>query len=323
MEGVLAIVLPDGIIHASWFKETLLCYERCRPCRLAVLAIVSLPTVTFSLGGTVAKTSFLLVRKSKHVGNARLYVAEARHIGFKKRGNRRVADPAGNDLAAILSDYLCGQEIKGRWLTGWRTAERLMPTLLLSNDSAPPGGTTPLSRLARLRRERGVGIQRAQGDWYHVSVLDVDGTGVIDIATASTNEPATPPQACRVGDVLVSCLNPRIWRVAVVPDIPGVWTCSGEFAVLTPHHSTDAWTLAVTLHQKAVIERATALAGGTSSSRQRVNRRALLGLPVPAIDIDPAVIQRHKDERESLYRVRIREYQAFAKLHEGTTSFYL
>ena len=112
--GVLAIVLPDGIIHAGWFKKTLLCYERSRGCRLAVLAIVSLPTATFSLGGTVAKTSFLLVRKSKRVGDGRLYVAQADHIGFKKRGNRRVADPAGNDLAKILDDYLYGRELKGR-----------------------------------------------------------------------------------------------------------------------------------------------------------------------------------------------------------------
>ena len=322
LQGVLAIVLPDGIIHAGWFKETLRCYEDSRACRLAVLAIVSLPTVTFSLGGTVAKTSFMLIRKSKHVGDVRFYVAEARHIGFKKRGNRRVADPAGNDLATISDDYLYGRELKGRWLTGWRTVERLMPTLLLSNDSAWSGRATPLSRLARLRRERGVGIRRAEGDWYHVSVLDVDGTGVIDIAAASANEPATSPQACCVGDVLVSCLNPRIWRVAVVPDILGIWTCSGEFAVLTPCDRMDAWELAVTLHQKAVIDRAVALAGGTSSSRQRVNRRALLSLRVPAIDIDPAVIQRHKEEREDLYRVRIREHKAFAKLHEGTTTSF-
>ena len=323
LEGVLAIILPDGIVHASWFKETLLCYERSRVCGLDVLGIVSLPTATFSLGGTVAKTSFLLVRKSKHVGNARLYVARAGHIGFKKRGNRRVSDPAGNDLAAILNDYLCGQERKGRWLKGWRTAERLMPTLLLSNDSAPSGGTKPLSHLARLRRERGVGVHRANGDWHHVSVLDVDGTGVIDIAATSTNEPATPPQACCAGDVLVSCLNPRIWRAAVVPDLPGVWTCSGEFAVLTPHDGVDPWKLAVTLHQKAVIERATALASGTSSSRQRVNKEALLSLPVSEVHIDPVVIQHHKDERERLYRVRLREHHAFAKLHAGEETFVL
>ena len=323
LEGVLAIVLPDGILHARWFKETLFCYERSRTCRLAVLAVVSLPAVTFSLGGTVAKTSFLLVRKSKHGDNARLYVAAASHVGFKKRGNRRAADPAGNDLPQILADYLRGRELKGQWLKEWRTVERLMPALLLSKHSAPSSGTRPLFRLARLRQERGVGIERTKGDWYHVSVLDVDRTGAIDIAAASTNEPATPPQACCAGDVLVSCLNPKIWRVAVVPNIPGVWTCSGEFAVLMPHNGMDAWKLAITLHQRAVAEGATALAGGTSSSRQRVNKAALLGLPVPDIHLDPTVIQRHRDEREGLYLIRIREFRAFGRLHDGEATFLL
>ena len=325
VEGVLAIVLPDGIIRANGFKEMLLCYERSRTSCLNLLAIVSLPTATFSLGGTVAKTSFLLLRKSKSVGDAPLYVAQAEHVGFKKRGNRRATDPAGNDLVEILDDYLHCRERRGRWLSdGWRHAERLTASLLLSNsETSQLSSATPLSQWARLRRERCDGTKRATSAWYHVSVLDVDNTGTIDVAAASTNEPATPPQICHAGDVLVSCLNPRIWRVAVVPDLPGVWTCSGEFAVLVPHHGIDAWALFVALHQKAVIDRTVALAGGTSSSRQRVSRSALLGLPIPEIDVDPAVVQRYRQWRESHYRERMREYQAFARLHEGEGHFIL
>ena len=89
LEGAVAIILPDGIIRASWFKDILLCYEHTRACHLNLLAIVSLPTVTFSLGGTVAKTTFLLLHKSRSTDDGRLYVAQANHIGFKKRGNRR------------------------------------------------------------------------------------------------------------------------------------------------------------------------------------------------------------------------------------------
>lgn len=324
-EGVLAIILPDGIIRASSFKETLLCYERARACHLNLLAVVSLPTVTFSLGGTVAKTSFLLARKSRNASDAHLYVAQASHIGFRKRGNRRTSDPAGNDLAGILDDYLKRRERKGRWLSsGWRDAEQLTPSLLLSNSNAPQAGkTAPLSRLTRLRRERGDGGTRARSAWYHVSVLDVDSTGTIDVAAASTNQPATRPLACRPGDVLVSCLNPKIWRVAVVPDLAGVWTCSGEFAVLAPNAGVDAWKLAIAMHQKTVIDRAMALAGGTSSSRQRVDRNALLGLRIPEIHIDAAVIQHHKRERENYYRERIREHQAFTRLHQGAGGFFL
>ena len=166
-DGVLAIILPDGIIRASWFKETILCYERTRASCLNLLAIVSLPTVTFSLGGTVAKTSFVLLRKSQGADDVRLYVVQASHIGFKKRGNRRATDPAGNDLVTIQDDYLHGRECKGRWLSGWRDAPRLMPALLLSNSSGQRlGGAMPLSRLAQIRRERGKGTRSATGTWY-------------------------------------------------------------------------------------------------------------------------------------------------------------
>lgn len=325
MDGVLAIILPDGIIRASGFKETLLCYERARGCGLNLLAIVSLPTVTFSLGGTVAKTSFLLIRKSQSADEVRLFVAEASHVGFRKRGNRRAPDPAGNDLAVILDDYLRQGERKGRWLgDGWRAAEQLMPALLLSNANGQPlGAAAPLSSWARLRRERGDGAKPATGAKYHVSVLDVDHSGAIDVAAASTNQPATVPQACRAGDVLVSCLNPRIWRVAVVPELDGAWTCSGEFAVLAPREGVDAWRLAVALHQKAVIERAMALAGGTSSSRQRVHRNALLNLPIPEVQAEEEDIRRHQRQREGFYRERIREHQAFARLHQGEGRFFL
>ena len=321
-EGVLAIILPDGIIHAQSFKETLFCYERARACYLAVLSIVSLPTVTFSLGGTVAKTSFLLIRKSQQAEDVPLYVAQARHVGFKKRGNRRAADPAGNDLPAIVRDYLGERELKGRWSSDWRAAERLMPALLLSNAHGfEEAKATPLSRLARLRQERGRGIRRSEEGWYHVSVLDVDTWGVIDIAASSMNEPATPPQICRPGDVLVSCLNPRIWRVAVVPRVTGMWTCSGEFAVLAPHDGVDPWKLAVALHHKAVIERTVALGSGTSSSRQRVNKAALLGVSVPNISAGAEALERYKRDRESHYWLRIREHLAFAQLHDGKDAF--
>lgn len=325
LEGVLAIVLPDGIIRAKWFKDSLLCYESTRACHLHLLAIVSLPTATFSLGGTVAKTSFLLLRRSRCADAAHLYVAQASHVGFKKRGNRRISDPAGNDLTTILDDYLQRREHKGRWLRdGWRRVEQLVPSLLLSNSNAPKlDKATPLSHLARLRHERGSGSTRAHGAWYHVSVLDLDNMGTIDVAAASINQPATRPQACRAGDVLVSCLNPRIWRVAVVPSLAGVWTCSGEFAVLVPREDVNAWELAVALHQKVVIERTMALAGGTSSSRQRVNRSALLELRIPEIHIDAQVIQRYGRTRENYYRERIREYQAFARLHQGEGRFSL
>ena len=100
-----------------------------------------------------------------------------------------------------------------------------------------------------------------------------------------------------------------------------MWTCSSEFAVLAPHDGVDPWKLAVALHHKAVIERTVALGSGTSSSRQRVNKAALLGVSVPNISAGAETLERYKRDRESHYWLRIREHLAFARLHDGKDAF--
>lgn len=324
--GVLAIVLPDGVIHARRFKQTLELYENLnRRCSLELLAIVSLPTVTFALGGTVAKTSFLLIRKGTRSQDIPLYVAKCKHIGFKKRGNRRAEDPRGNDLLGISDDYLERKEECGQWVSDWREVDRLMPMMLLHKSTTGPGCRgTPLSSMARIEQTRGQRVESDQRPWYHVSVVDVDDTGLIDVNAASRNRPVTPPLACEEGDVLVSCLNPSIWRVTVIPDLEGDWTCSAEFAVLRPHNDIDPWALALRLHHRDVIERVVSLASGTSSSRQRVSRESLLkDVLVPEISTDPRALFRFSRDRTAFYRSRADESRAFSRLHDGAVRFYL
>src|SRR5262249_30275886 len=72
-KGVLAIVLPDGVVQSTRFCRALRLYEQVHDTALHVAAVVSLPAVTFSLGGTVAKTSFVLIQKDQE--NAPLYAA--------------------------------------------------------------------------------------------------------------------------------------------------------------------------------------------------------------------------------------------------------
>ena len=119
--GALAIVLPDGIVQSEVFREILSVYEHIRRVHLHVAAIVSLPPVTFALGGTVAKTSFLVVQKQAEVSNRPLYVAVAEHVGFRKRGKKRAEDPKGNDLAAIAAEFGLNDPVLGRWVNCWRT----------------------------------------------------------------------------------------------------------------------------------------------------------------------------------------------------------
>ncbi|MCY3930923.1 MAG: N-6 DNA methylase [Acidobacteria bacterium] len=324
--GVLAIILPDGVLHARKFRQMLDHYEVVADgCALELLAIVSLPAVTFSLGGTVAKTSFLVLRKTEARQHAAAYIAHAKHIGFRKRGNRRVADPQGNDLLDVAQDYELRRANGGTWIKEWRSADRLAPSALQRMSGArKTAAGKPLSQMARLHKERGTTQATAAEPWYHVSILNVDGTGAIDVMKASANRPATPPQACRSGDVLLSCINPRIWRVCVVPNLEGNWTCSTEFAVLRPRDGVSPWELALRLHHATVIGTVTALASGTSSSRQRVDKSCLLhDVVVPDVDIDSSALASYVECREAFYNCVMDEHRAFQRLHEGIPRFQL
>jgi type I restriction enzyme M protein len=83
--------------------------------KAVIKAVVSLPTQTFAVSGTNAKTSFLYVQKKgtfsvggqtitvDHQGP--IFMAVAEHVGYIKKGNDEHPDPAGNDLKIIADSY--------------------------------------------------------------------------------------------------------------------------------------------------------------------------------------------------------------------------
>ena len=321
--GALAIVLPDGVVQSPRFPRALEHLEGWLGSELGVLAAVSLPPATFTLGGTVAKTSFLLIRREATPVSTPIYVASASHVGFLKRSNRRVADPGGNDLPAIVEDWRAAAPARGARVGPWRDHERLVVRQLLHGDAGlEADARTPLRELAD--RVRALAPRAASPGQLHISVLDIDPTGLIDVIAARRNRPVTPGITCASGDVLVSCINPAIWRVAVVPSLEGVeWACSAELLVLRPRPGRDPWALGLALHHGSVIAAVRSLAGGTSSSRQRVDKQRVLDVAVP-IDLEGAdAVREHAAFREQWYRMRMREGPAYDHLHSGGEDFEL
>jgi len=319
--GALAIVMPDGVIQSERFKAALDVYEGTQS-RLQIDALISLPVTTFSLGGTVAKTSFLIVRKAKTKRGRGIYTASAEHVGFVKKGNRRVADPAGNDLTEIATDFTRKRPSVGTRVGNWRNFDRLAPSHLFTAQDRASSKQGRLREFAdEIRRVAAPDANSSES--VHVSVLDVDETGLIDIISASKNQPATPGLTCQPGDVLVSCINPRIWRVAVVPETPGVWSCSSEFLVLRPKSGVSPWSLAVALHHASVLQTVQAMAGGTSSSRQRVPKKLLPDIHIPVPSPQTATLEEHAQARTQFYQMRLREARAYERLHDGIAEFDL
>jgi len=314
--GVLGIVLPDGVIQSQLLVPALQDYELATGVGVEVEALVSLPSVTFSLGGTVAKTSFLVVSKQPAPESRPMFLADARHIGFLKRANRRVRDPNGSDLPRILDAYREGPEVPdaAAWTPNWRSWSRL--GLLLKPEARQGQNASPLRDFVNPVRDYVV-VSPDSNDDVHISVLDVDETGLINVLGAVRNRPTTRSLACVAGDVLISCINPRIWRVTVIPELPGRWTCSPEFLLVRPKSDVPPWELMLRLHHagfKNVVQR---MAGGTSSSRQRVDKHEVLSVAIPQIPLRAEEVAQHKLSREEYYRTRLREAKVYESLHEG------
>ena len=308
--GVLGIVLPDGVIQAPQLLRALKAYERSNQFAVEVRALVSLPSVTFAFGGTVAKTSFLIVSKEEAPTDHPMFLAHANHIGFLKRRNTRISDTEGNDLLTIVSAYRDHRENDADWVPNWRCWSRLGLSLIAETNGGPQG--VQLQNLAEgVRRFTTVMPNPAS---FHVSVLDVDETGLIDVLSAQRNCPSTRVLSCRPGDILVSCINPKIWRVAVVPNLPGRWTCSSEFLVLRPKSDNSSWELALRLHHSAFVSAIRSMAGGTSSSRQRVKKEDVLFVTVPEVSITRKVIEAHGKARDKYYSARLGEGALYEQL---------
>jgi len=311
--GALAIVLPDGVIQSRRFIPSLRSYEDQREVNVSIAALVSLPVTTFSLGGTVAKTSFMIFRKTPIAEDSPLYVAMAKHVGFLKRGNRRLPDVHGNDLVNIAEDFSTDRTRVGVRVDSWRSLNRLIPTAICHRKGVLGHREEHLQFVSKTPKER----------HFHISVLDIDETGLIDIVAAASNRPATRGLRCQSGDILVSCINPRIWRATCVPRMNGTWTCSPEFLVLRPKQSKQMWQIYFALHRGSVIRAAQSLAGGTSSSRQRVEKEQILELHIPLRPKLGKAVIRDAGERVRYYAMRLKEAATYAAFHGHDQDFKL
>ena len=319
--GALAIVLPDGVLHSPSFHRALRAYEDATKSRIELLGMVSLPSTAFALGGTVAKTSFAIFSKGTARSDCPLFVAGAKHLGFKKRGNRRISDPAGNDLTQIASEFSGERtEVSSRH-KNWRTYSQLSPASLSTRADSLSQGRTRLGELVSIVKT--FRSHQIGEDHFHVSILDVDETGLIDIIAASRNNPITRSVSCKAGDIIVSCLNPKIWRVSMIPEFGRLWTCSGEFLVIRPKNKERAAELLIQLHHESCIAQVNAMASGTSSSRQRVPKPDVLQIFLPEVATSQQVLSGLVASRTALYQQRLAECIAFEELHSGETEFRL
>lgn len=288
--GVLGIVLPDGIVDGRHFDE-MLDHRK----ELSVAVNVSLPTVTFALSGTVAKTSAVFLRKAAKT--KRTVLARADHVGYIRQAGKAAADPQGSELPDLVngvvkaltyeqsrdpviqvSDAPLVASVSNPALIS-RDPSRIDPIAMQSRAHLETNGGVALSAYLESRRKR---MQRKSdiGKTF-ISVLHVDALGVVSWPDAESYRPTTPGQLASAGEVMVSLLNPSKLRATVVPEDRAELVCSNEFGVFRA--LINPYAVLGLLYQPGVQAQLRPLGRGTSSSRRRIVPEDVLNLIVPQL----------------------------------------
>jgi predicted RNA methylase len=285
--GVLGIVLPDGVASSPSFEDLVL--GRALGGEVSLAATVSLPTATFALSGTVAKTSAVFLRRGRPLG--RVVLARVEHVGYLRQAGKASPDPQGNELPAVSRLVRHGLRdgapaslsvdplVAVGPVDSLRTLDpsRLDPEALAARQWLVEHGGVELRCLLEPKRAP----QARKAGAPFISVLHVDELGTVDWPAARSHTPVTPGRLAEPGDVIVSLLNPSKLRAAVIPPDGAVVQVSSEFGVFRAQ--CDPYAVVGILYSARVRAQLRPLGRGTSSSRRRIDAQDVLSLVVPSL----------------------------------------
>jgi hypothetical protein len=320
--GRLGIVLPDGLVDGPTLRKALLGAESVRIKDISVEANISLPTATFALAGTVARTSALVVRRQA-ARRSHIFLARAEHVGYLKQGSGSVPDPKGDDLPVIAD---AAMKVLRRKLADTSGEVQFisrtpLAAVVPANEATTldPARVDPDAVAARIAlRDTDLSFrdllrptkrkQRQAGNSApFVSVLHIDDLAGVAWHEAEEYQPSTPGLEARPGNVIVSLLNPRKLRATVMPKDLDVVFCSSEFGVFEA--VGDPYEALVLLHHPLVRAQLMPLGRGTSSSRRRITPDDLLDIRAPALP-KAKIVSLATDVRDALDGMRLASHAA-------------
>jgi hypothetical protein len=292
--GVLGIVLPDGVVASADFADLVLGNSGGPARAVSLAASVSLPSATFALTGTVARTTAVFLRRAPRP--SRVALARVEHVGYLRQGGRAAPDPAGDELPAV--SRLVRQRLGGDDTTAPSSPlVVVVPSASLTTldpSTLDPARHDPAALAARqwlldhdglALRDLIVPVAAARARTVttpFVSVLHVDDLGTVDWAAARAYTPTTPGILASPGQLVVSLLNPSRLRAAVIPSgWPGPVQVSAEFGVFATEG--DPYAVLGLLYSPRVRAQLRPLGSGTSSSRRRIGADDVLSVIVPRL----------------------------------------
>lgn len=308
--GYLAIVLPDSVFASkgvnSLYRDELLK-------TIQIKGIVELPSVTFAQAGTRTNTCILYLQKKNTNPEFKFFMATCKELGYivKEKMGVPVKISKGQNQMEAVADCLvngnrqleiishdpsvtnvCIDSLTDNILKpSFYSAERIKTVERLSNtsDDYEIVQLSDLVEFVTKSRKSYMVSDRIR----HISVLHINADCTINFEEVEKFEPISKGRTCQEGDIIFSKLNPRIPRMAVVPDRPYNMVCSNEFEIMRSKGVVDVHTLCFLLRTENVKNQIENLTSGTSSSHSRIKQEQLAEIMIP--------VPKSKKKKEEYY----------------------
>jgi predicted RNA methylase/transcriptional regulator with XRE-family HTH domain len=241
--GVALSIIPDSVLTNKGAFEA----ARAKLLTKAmIVAVISLPPVTFAASGTTTKTSILILKKPIPGDQAEpTFFAVVENVGFQvsARGSvRKRVKQNGNQLPGVADDLLFPNDepTYGAWQILTTASKRWdaqfwnAPITKAGTALYGSGSSVLVRDVADLVYDR-IDPKRLAGPTFtYIEISGVQGDllRVSGTETPTVDAPSRARRRVRAGDVLISTVRPDRRTVGVVP--PGLdgAVCTTGFAIL-------------------------------------------------------------------------------------------
>lgn len=324
--GYLAIVLPDSVFASKGMNSL---YRNEILKTVQVRGVVELPSVTFAQAGTRTNTCILYLQKKKPLPDFKFFMASCKELGYivKEKMGVPVKISKGQNQMEVISEALVGDRrnqdivLENPSITNisindlndnilkprFYSAKKIQTIEKLSSSSSDIE-VKKLSELVEFVTKTRKSFM-VSDTIRHISVLHINADCTINFNEVERFEPISKGRSCQEGDLIFSKLNPRIPRMAVVPQRGYEMVCSNEFEIMRTKGEIDAHTLCFLLRTENVKSQIENLTSGTSSSHSRIKREQLAEIMIP--------VPRSKKKKEEYKQVNEQIKRSIEMIYEA------
>lgn len=301
--GYLAIILPDSVFSSKGIYSA---YRDYLIQNYNILGVIGLPPVTFAQAGTRTNTCVLLLKKEPPTASAKTFMADCKDLGYvvKERMGVPIKLKQGTNQLPLIASSIAHSDCSSSKIlnidpsvTAIKKQDYieniLKPSFYAASRFQTIGNlenfnTTgyKIAKLGEIVDFVSVGRKShmVSNTIKHISVLHINSDCTINFNDVEHFTPVSKGRECYPGELIFSKINPRIPRMAVVPEYHVNLVCSNEFEIMRSNGTIGMYTLCYLLKTTSVLKQIESLTSGTSSSHSRIKREQLANILIPVPD---------------------------------------